>query len=308
MRPRLSLIEKQNLKGIVFIIPWLVGFFLFFMNPLYETFIYSLSEVNIAGGVSTVFKGISNYQYIFTSDAIFLPTLTSTIISMLVNTPMILVFSLLAATLINREFKGRWFVRMVFFLPIIYGTGVLQSVQQNDNMYLIMLNRMGAVRSESMSGALLEGMDITGMYYSIANYLGEANVLIHYVIGAANQIFSIINRSGIQILIFLAALRAVPKHLYEAARVEGATGIDSFWKITLPLLLPHILTVTIFTVIDSFVNAENKIIGLMQNTMFSNQDLGYGSALSMLYFLTIVILIGIVAFTINFATLKKGDR
>lgn len=308
MKLRSSLTNRQNNKGIIFVIPWLVGFLLFFIKPFIETVIYSLSEVNIAGGVSTVYKGITNYQYIFTSDAIFLPALTSTVLTMLVNTPMILVFSLLAASLINREFKGRWFVRMVFFLPIIYGTGVLQSVQQNDNMYLIMLNRMGAVRSESMSGALLESMDITGMYYALASHLGEAGQLVYYVIGAANQVFSIINRSGIQILIFLAALKSVPRHLYEAARVEGATGIDSFWKITLPLLLPHILTVTIFTVIDSFVNADNKIIELMQNTMFSNQNLGYGSALSMLYFITIIILLGVVALVINFAARKKGDR
>ena len=306
-----SLTTRKNSRGFIFVAPWIAGFLLFFITPFIQTVIYSFSDVTVSGGVQTVWVGFKNYVQAVSGDAIFIPTLSGGILSMLIDTPVILVFSLMAASLISRKFKGRWLVRMVFFLPVIYGTGVMLKVQQSDEMFGIVLSRLGAGgvgNDDTISGALLQSFNVERMFYAMGQQLGVGQVLINYILDASEQVFSIINRSGVQILIFLAALKSIPPHLYEVGKVEGASAFEMFWKVTLPMLLPHIITVTVFTIVDSFTNIENTIIEFLQNTMFTKQNFGYGSALSLIYFASIFIIIGVIWGILTLISGKKGTK
>ena len=111
------------------------------------------------------------------------------------------------------------------------------------------------------------------------------------VLNAVSRIFTIVNLSGIQILIFIAAIQAVPNHLYEAAAVEGATKYESFWKITIPMITPMILTAAIYTVVDSFT--RSPIIRYLDQAMSQGRN-GLAAAMSLTYFLINLALVGVI--------------
>jgi len=288
----------------MFILPWVVGFFLFFIIPFIQTVQYSFGTVTIQEGVHFDFKGLGNYITALSKDSVFLPSLTQAGVSMVVETPIIVIFSLLAATLIQGKYRGRWLVRLVFFLPIIYATGLLMKIQQGDMMYYIMVDKISGVGSDpnSISGLLIRSANL-GVYisylgdqiYLAFNFIGYyARALLLFVVNSAGQVFSMINRSGVQIIIFLAALKSIPPNLYEAAQIEGATSFEMFWKITLPMIVPHIITVAIFTIVDSFVNEFNPLMDMIRTRLFQNQDFSYGCTLAVIYFIFVSVAVAIV--------------
>ena len=302
-----SLETRQKNKGFIFVAPWIIGFVLFFLMPFVQTVLYSFNTVEVSDGIQMTHAGFSKYMQAFTSDAQFIPILTGTIIQTLVDTPIILVFSLMAASLISRNFKGRWLVRLIFFLPVIYGTGVMLKVQQGDEIFGLVLQRLGtSADTGSLADSFLSSLGIEELYQNLAQQMGSAQIIIFYIIDASKAMFSIINRSGVQILLFLAALKSIPPHLYEVGKVEGASAFEMFWKVTLPLLLPHILTAMVFTIIDSFTNIENEMTEFLQKVIFSNQNYGLGSALSLIYFLCIIVLIGTAGLALGTIARRKG--
>lgn len=110
--------------------------------------------------------------------------------------------------------------------------------------------------------------------------LAMPEVVLEYVVGAVNRISDIIQDSGIQIILFIAALQSIPGALYEVARIEGATAYEAFWKITFPMVMPHIVTNTIYTIVDKFSRSE--VVELAYNTAFSEYNYGLSSAFSVI--------------------------
>ena len=304
MRMKLSLSARRKNMGYWFVLPWIFGFLIFFAAPFIQTIYYTFCSVNAANGITTVYTGLSNYKQAMTSDAVFIPSLTESVLSMLTDTPIILVFSLLAAMLINKPFRGRWLVRLIFFITIIYGSGLMLKIQQDDAMFTALLRRIGSGDSETVSGAVMSGMEIKKMYYNLAAYLGNAGIAVTYVVDAVDRVIVIINRSGIQTLIFLAALKAIPGQMYEVGKVEGASALEMFWNITLPMLVPHIITTMVFTIVDSFTHVNNPIIEILQSTIFSKHEYGLGSAMSMIYFACILVILAAVGLIF----IKFGDK
>lgn len=240
--------NKQKLIwGTIFILPWVIGVSLFFIPPFIRSVWWSFNEV-IPGkeGFVTKFNGIRNYFYIFQEYTLygtnFRVEFVNFIRNVLIDLPIIIIFSIFIAVLLNTKFKGHTFVKAVFFIPVIYNMSVINAtLSQGFGQHL-------------EAGTFL-GFSITD---SLSNFLYEIGIgvgFIEVVINAVERIFTIVNYSGIQILIFVAALQSIPKHLYEAAKVEGASAYESFWKITIPMVTPVIITAAIYTIIDIFTRA-----------------------------------------------------
>lgn len=286
MLPRfknMSLQEKKGLWGWVFILPWIIGFTIFFAVPLIQSFIYSLSELSLTTtGMNLEFLGISNYVNALTQNVDFNQTLIEVVVDMLVNVPLIVIFSLFVAVVLNQQFKGRMLARAVFFLPVILASGVIFNIESGDFLQSIM-SGAGAEEESFQAGLRSFQLEMLLLDAGINEYI------IEYLTGAVNRIYEIVGASGVQILIFLAGLQSISPQLYEVAKIEGATGYEAFWKITFPLISPLILTNIIYSIIDSFT--DNDMTTLIQETAFDDFNFGLSGAMGWMYFIVISIIL-----------------
>ncbi len=280
---RLSYEKQKRLYGYAFISLWLIGTVIFFIIPVAGSFIYSFEDVTPGSKASWV--GLRNYSEAFAKDPYFRTYLTDELGEMLKTTPVILIFSLFSAVLINQKFKGRAFVRAVFFLPVIVASGPVYAVITGD------MNVSGAEGAEQFSTVFETDMvtdllEFTGIY-------GLNQTLTETIKHTIDSIFAIVWRSGIQILIFLAALQNIPPAAREAAQLDGATSWEYFWKITFPYVSPMILANLVFTVIDSFTDSGNRV---MERIIAMQSDWKYGLAAAMVwsYFGIVILVVGFI--------------
>ena len=246
--------RRQALWGIVFIIPLMIGFIYFFLLPFITTVVFSFSNVyrttvnpytSRVYGAVTEWVGFDNYRFVWSVHATFKETLWTVFKSTLVNTLMILIFSLIIAVVLNSKFRGRAFVRAVFFMPVIFNSQAIDVAMSK-----------GALIANTMEGS---GQDIFTTMFNFGDFLTMANVpitAVNFLTNAAKNIFDVISYSGVQILIFLSGIQSVSKQLYEAAKIEGATQYEIFWKITFPMVSPLMLTAGVYTVVDSFIRSD----------------------------------------------------
>lgn len=298
--------KRQAIWGIIFILPLMIGFVYFFLIPFCTTVIYSFSNVKSMGynsetntfiGVITEWVGFDNYKYIWNEDTTFKQTLLSSFGDTLLNVPLIIIFSLIIAVVLNSEFKGRAFVRAVFFMPVIFNSQAID----------VAMNTGGAI-GEAMEET---NQDIFSTMFNFSDFLTNANLptsAVNFLSNASESIFDIISYSGVQILIFLSGIQSVPKHLYEAAKIEGATQYEIFWKITFPMVSPLMLTAGVYTIVDSFLRSDiltviNKFKsqGVVSFTGGLGNLTNYGvhAAMSLMFCLSSILIMAIVIFVIG---------
>lgn len=285
-----SMTTRRAVNGYLFILPWLVGFLFFYVRCLGMTTQFSLSKlvVGSAGGYTTEFTGLENFLYAFRAHATFKQVLTTSLGGMLIDVPLIIFFSLFVAMLLNRKFKGRALVRAIFFLPVILNADAVTDAMKMAAQ--MMTGGLSSVSSEVSSGAS-GGMSM--MYYvMLFEDLAMPEVLLDYIVGAVSRISDIIQSSGVQIILFIAALQSIPGALYEVARIEGATAYESFWKITFPMVMPHIITNTVYTIVDNF--AHSDVVDLAYKTAFTEYNYGLSSAFSLISTILVCILLAAV--------------
>jgi ABC-type sugar transport system permease subunit len=244
--------KRKVIWGFVFLIPLLIGFVYFFLIPFGYSIIYSLSFVEnkpTEGGIISTYIGLSNYIYDFTEAAdingSFTEHLVTAIIDIATDIPVILIFSLIIAVVLNTKFKGRALARAIFFMPVIFNSQAIDIALGSEGEALDLV-------IQNSTADLFESM------FNFETFLLNANIpvgLVGFLGNASAKIYEIVTYSGVQILIFLAALQSVPKHLYEAAEIEGATKYEMFWKITFPMVSPMMLTAAVYTVVDSFLTS-----------------------------------------------------
>ncbi len=263
------------MEGYGFISLWLIGFLLFMAIPLGRSLYYSFHALQVSkDGLIATFVGTEHFRAAFTTDVNFLPLLKDTMVSTLTQVPLILIFSLFCAILLNRKLVGKTFFRGVFFLPVIIASGAILSklmdqgaanlpIFYNQNLY----NKLNAF----IPGDILE-------------------ILLKY----AESLTLVMWDSGVQILIFLAGLQTISISLYEAAKCDGATAWESFWKITFPMIMPMMLVNTLFSIVSSFTKADNQMMSHILNVVFKTNDFGYGSAMGWIYFIFIFLILGLV--------------
>lgn len=274
--------NQKIIFGVLFTIPWFIGAMVFFIWPLLTTFYYSFLKLTPlqGGGFTTEFIDIENYVYAFKSytvnSSIFIQALLDSTTELLINLPVILIFSLLIAVLLNTKFKGSTLVKAIFFIPVVFNSDVI-------NLTL----------SREFGAQLQNAGSYFGALNGFKNFLmsfGIGKGLVSFLISSVDRIFTIINLSGVQILVFLAAIQSIPRNLYEAAKVEGATTYETFWKITFPMVTPIFLTALIYTIVDSF--SRSTIMTFIEQAR-SDVNYGLGSAVAMIYMLVNIIVVAV---------------
>ena len=295
-RFRLSMTTRHAIKGYMFILPWLIGFLFFYMRCLYMTGEFSLSTLTVAntGGYTTEFVGLKNFIDAFTSHATFKQVLTTSLFDMIIDLPLIIFFSLFVAMLLNRKFKGRGLVRAIFFLPVILNADAV-----TDAMAMaarLMNGGLSSVSSEMAAAAQSGGVSV-GYYVQLFGQLAIPDVVLEYIVDAVNRISSIIQASGVQIILFIAALQSIPGSLYEVARIEGATGYETFWKVTFPMVMPHIITNSIYTIVDHF--SRSDVVELAYTTAFTEYNYGLSSAFSLISTLITCAILALVVWLLS---------
>ncbi|MBS4200486.1 sugar ABC transporter permease [Bacillus sp. FJAT-49732] len=272
---KLSMKTRHIIEGYSFVGPWIIGFFLFMAVPLGRSFYYSLNQLKpTKQGLQATFVGMKNYRDAFTTDVKFFPLLLETMKDMLTQVPLILIFAMFCAILLNRKAFGRTFFRGIFFLPVIIASGAA----------LRKLMEQGAA-----SLPIFYQFDL---YRQLNAFIPEEvlDPLLQY----ADALTLVMWDSGVQILIFLAGLQTISPSLYEAAKIDGATEWEVFWKITFPMLIPMIFVNTLYSIVNSFTKPDNGVMSHLLNVVFVSNNYSYGSAIGWLYFIFIFIVLGLV--------------
>lgn len=281
--------QRRTLEGLMFISPWIIGALLFFVYPIVMSLRMSFSTLDNLAGIEMTFCGLENYRQLLFVDTTYIPNFISTVKTTLINTPVTLVFSLIIAMLINRDIKGRGFFRTVFFIPVLLGTGYV--------MEYLLEGGTGDVVTNSVDGI------VTGVLMKAvgASFAGYVQLFL-------STITVVLWKSGVQIILFLAGLQGISGSLYEAARCDGATEWENFWKITLPLISPIILLNFVYTMIDSFTDSSNAIIANINHAILDNAQLTQGAAMAWLYFLFTLVVCGLVLAIMSKLTFNIGER
>ncbi len=285
LRPRLTLSNKRAIWGFVFISPFILGFIAFFLGPMIQSIIFAFSELEIkSAGFNLHYVGFDNFRYALRVDPDFLRVFTETTIQILVELPAVIIFSFFAATLLNEKFRGRSLARVIFFLPVILTAGIIYKFESGDILHEVLAYVPDQADVVSTSQSIIRLM--------LKLRMPEA--FTYYIISAVRRIPSIINVSAIPILIFLSGLQGIPASLYECAQIEGATGWESFWKITFPLISPLFLTNIIYIIVDSFTAPGNSLVNLILNAAWGRGIYGVSVAMTWMYFGVITAILVIV--------------
>ena len=267
--------RRRNMIGYLFVLPWIVGFIIFFTYPISQSLRYSLSAVRVTAlGLRITPVGFENFNYIFTRDIYFVGRLQNFFVNTIFSLPVILVFSLIIAMLINQKIRLKGLFRALFFLPIIVVSGpVLRMILSEGVGTLPLVERYGLY-------ALVEDY--------IPSYLQES---VTYLF---SQLIMILWYSGVPILVFLSSLQKIDKGLYEAALIDGASKWVAFWKITLPALKPMIVINAVYTIVFLATAEINEVIILIRSNMM-NPNIGYGiaSAMAWVYSIGVVMLLAV---------------
>ena len=287
----------ENLKsryGVMFTMPWIIGFVLFFAWPLIQSIWFSFCDVTLSkDGVVTKFTGLTNYNYFLNVHGEYDKWLSSALTSILYSLPIILLVSLVLALLLNQKFRGRLFFRALYFIPVIIATGVV-------------VDLMFMTTSDELTAAGVS-LGITDSMFSIEDVIGWLDMpdkVAMYVKLIINNIFDLLWSCGIQTVLFIAGLQSIPRSLYEASKVEGATKWEEFWFITFPMLGSVTLLVSVFTMVDLFTS-ENNLLIEKAYTMMDNGIFDESSTMLWIYFVAVGAVMGLILFCYNRFLMKR---
>ena len=271
----------------MFCLPFIIGFLVFLIIPMGISFYYSLCDYDILSPPE--FVGLKNYIDMFTNDEVFWHSIKATLYFALVSVPLRLIFALLVAMILVKPTKATGFYRAAYYLPSIIGGSVAVA---------ILWKRMFAP-----DGVVNSILGIFGIDTNFA-WLSDTRTAIWILILLAVWQF------GSSMLIFLSALKQIPKSLYEAADVDGAGKVTKFFRVTLPLLTPTIFFNLVMQMINGFLAFTQSLIitqgkpmdttlfyaVYMYQQSFSFSKSGYASAMAW-------VMLGIIA-VITFVLFK----
>jgi len=218
---------KTNLIGLLFALPWIIGFFIFGLYPIFKSLYYSFTDFNIFMEPNWI--GLDNYKDLF-QDRLFYKSLSNTLFLTVIGTPVTIVFALVCALLLNMEIKARAFFRTIFFLPS------LVPIVAATLMWVWIFNP-----KYGLLNMILRVVGLKGLNWLADPLLTKPSLIL---IGLWTV--------GVPMIIFLAALQDVPRELYEAASIDGATEWRKLINITLPSISHIMLYLIILAMINNF--------------------------------------------------------
>ncbi len=290
-----SLERKKARAGWIFVLPFIIGFVLIYLPIIFDSIRFTFfDKVDIpnykGGGFRLDPVGFEWYHKALFKDPDFVQVLLGGLQNMVFEIPMILIFSLFMAVVLNQKMAGRAVFRAIFFLPVILATGLMAEIGLQNSLGTSMESGLSNGMESSASNQIVSVLDFTALFQNMA--VGQE--LLIYVVTAINNIYDIVNRSGVQLLIFLAGLQSISPAIYESVKVDGATGWETFWKITFPMISPMILVNAVYTVIDSFTVKSNVVMRFINN-VYNTQEPELASAMSWVYFLLVIVILAVVA-------------
>jgi multiple sugar transport system permease protein len=281
-----SRIIKENLTGYAFISPFIIGFLAFTFIPILASLYLSFTNYNLFA--SPTWIGLDNYIQMFTADPRYWKSLKVTLIYVLAGVPLRLAFALLIALMLNTASRAVGLYRSSFYLPSLIAGSVAVAI-----MWRNVFGDVGIVN------ILLDVLGIPSV-----RWFGNPTAALWMLI------FLSVWQFGSSMLIFLAGLKGIPKSYYEAASVDGANGIQKFFKITLPMLSPVILFNTVMQTIAAFMTFVPAFIiskgtgGPLDGTLlyslylfiqgFEFFNMGYASAMAWIMLIIVGILTAII--------------
>lgn len=279
--------KKKKFAGFLFVSFWTLGFITLFLRPLIMALIFSVTKLSIGDGISYKYIGFGNYITALFKDATFIKNLFDSLTSMLMQVPLIVIFSLFIASMLNKKLNGRVLYRAIFFLPVIIASGVI----------------IGIIKSDPLSQQAIGGGAASNLFQAVSFQqlmldVGLSQQIVNFIMTIINNIFELVWKSGIQIILCLSGLQTVSTALYEAAQIEGASGWEVFWKITFPMMSPILIVCVVYTVIDSFTDYSNPLMKFINDTS-QRLNFEYSSAMALIYFVIVAIIVGIVYGVVN---------
>jgi ABC-type sugar transport system permease subunit len=291
---RLTMDQRRKLHGYIFVSPFILGTLIFFAFPLAVSIKLAFGHVTKLSGFIIEWIGVANFKQALILDINFLPMFYNLVLNTIRDIPLIIIFSLFISILINKSMKGRGLFRLIFFLPFLLGSGEVIQHMQNQGIHQ----------------QVLSIADGTLIPRELIVYLGKnATETIDLFFGT---IVSVMWGSCVQILIFLSGLQSIPISLFEASKVEGATEWDTFWKVTLPMMMPVIFLNIIYTIVDLSITIENPLFQYIKYYAFHRMSFGYASAMGWLYFvfilLVILLIMSIFRRNLTETKIKRGNK
>lgn len=276
---RLGKLEKREAKaGFLFVLPWIIGVLLFMLYPLCQSFYYMWFNIRITPlGTKFTYVGTGNFTQIWLENPEFPQQIVTYLWQTIVEVPIIVVFALMIAMMLNGKIKFKGFFRLIFFLPVIIVSGPVMN----------MLVGEGA--------ATIPAMNVQSIVSALSSFLpGDLAASIGEIF---SNMIMILWYSGVQILIFLSALQKIDSALYEAAKIDGGSQWECFWKITLPTIKPMILLNAVYSVIFLSSNEQNSLINMIESAMFSGtKEKGYGYASAMAWMYSVIVTLIVLLF------------
>lgn len=280
-----GMMRKSSLAGYLFLLPWLIGFFVFRLIPMGASFFFSLNNFDML--TPPQFIGFTNYANLF-SDARFLNSVRVTFTFVFLSVPFQLAFSLMVALLLKKNRPGIRIYRAMYYLPSLFGGSVAVAI-----LWRQLFNQTG------LFNQFLALFGIQGI-----NWISTPHTALYTLIVLTVWQF------GASMVIFLAALKQIPEEYYEAASIDGVGKWHQFTKITLPILTPIIFFNLIMQIINAFQSFTPAFIvsggtgGPVDSTLFYSLYLfivafaqfrmGYASAMAWLLLIIIAIVTGLI--------------
>ena len=296
-----SLDRRKARAGWLFVLPFLIGFVLIYLPMVWQSIQISFSHTKfLTGGAYKIeWVGMQNYIDALQVDPKFTQVLLEGLGSLAIDIPAILIFSLFMAIMLNQKMVGRAVFRSIFFIPVVLSTGIMEVISAMDVLGDYMESGEGIDDGSGKATETLVSVDDLALLF--AN-MKVGDDLIKIVTQIVNNIFDIVNRSGVQMLIFLAALQSISPAIYESCKIDGATSWETFWKITLPMISPMILVNGVYTIIDSFTTESNPVMVYVQTVYSDGTGANYGNkassistAMSWIYFAIVGLIVALIA-------------
>ncbi len=296
-RKIVSLDKKKARVGYLFVLPFIIGLLIVYLPMIYQSINYSFHELDPVqgGGYKLVPVGFANYEEALLSDSEYVETLFSGIRQIVFDIPAIVIFSLFMAILLNQDMAGRAVFRAIFFIPVIISTGIMTTIDNQNMLQTSAGTSIDTGTGTSSVAQIVNVMDIQMLFSNMA----VGSELVEYVVQLVNDIFNIVNRSGVQMLIFLAGLQSISPAIYESCSIDGATGWETFWKITFPMISPMILVNAIYTIIDALTRVDNPVMSYIESVYSRSGGNVLSSAMAWVYFIIVMVLIAIVSAVIS---------
>lgn len=291
-----KLMKNQQKAGYLFVIPWVIGFIIFFLKPLVQSFWYSFNDVTMGtDGLESAFTGLENYKYLLLQDSSFLTNLWTVTSAMLRQVVICTVLSLFIAVVLVQKFRGRTLYRAILFLPIIMTSGVVYSMVGS------------VVGSAGLSGTGNAYLYSSSSLTTLMIQGGISRSVVTAITGFIDSIFSMIPNCGVPILLYISGLQKIPDSYYEAARIEGANSWEIFWRITVPKIAPVIFLNIVYIIVDATTayggtSGGNIMMAAIETMGFGKtMKFGMSSAMAWMYF-------GVTALFLLIAYLLLGKR